>query len=143
MFNQNSGSPRAKLLRFPLILAVLAAGLLVAGCGPSLGKAYKVSDKENVRYAGTATEDEAKRIADTLREAGYFDNSQTKDVILRKEEGKVATLDFVVGEGWDKAEIIQAFKLMGSEISNRISTKPLTVRLVDPKLKVLKEIPLS
>ncbi len=143
MFNHNTGSLRAKLLRFSMILVVLAAGLFAAGCGPDLGKTYKVSDKESVRYAGKATEDEAKRVADVLREVGYFDNSGTKDVILRKEEGKIAVLAFVVGDGWDKPEIIQAFTLMGGEVSNKLSTKPMTIQLVNPNLKVLKEIPVT
>ena len=143
MFNTSFASLRAKLLRFSLVLGVLAAGIFAAGCGPSLGKAYKVSDKETVRYAGKATEDEARQVADTLRTVGYFDNSATKDVILRKEEGKVAVIAFVVGPGWEKDEIIQAFKLIGAELSNKISTKPLTIQLVDPQLKLLKEIPIT
>ena len=143
MFKPNPGSLQAKLLRFSMIFTVLAAGLFSAGCGPDLGKTYKVSDKESVRYAGKATEDEAKRVADTLRDMGYFDNSGTKDVILRKEEGKIAIVAFVVGDGWEKPEIIEAFKLMGTEISNKLSTKPMTIQLVNPSLKVLKEIPIT
>ena len=64
-------------------LVALCTLLIYVGRSVMLGSAYKVSDKETVRYAGNATEDEARRVADVLREIGYFDGSKVKDVIVR------------------------------------------------------------
>ena len=97
-----------------IVLAfVLWVAVLVVIDFNKLGSTYQVSDKETVRYMGKATEDEARRVADALRESGYFDNTKTLDVILRKDEGAPTTLSFVVGGNWNTPKVIDDFTRIG------------------------------
>ena len=135
-------APPLLLTRFVAAFAVLAAFFLSA-CGPNLGTTFKVSDKETVRYSGKSTEDEAKRVADVLREVGYFNNSMTKDVLLKKEDATGTTVSFVVGDNWNTPEILEAFKQIGRAIADKLGVKSLNLRFVDPQIKVLKELPIG
>ena len=100
------------------VVAALVAILVFIGRNAQLGSAYKVSDKETVRYAGNATEDEAKRVADVLREIGFFDGSKVKDVIVRKEDNQTPSVSIVVGGTWDTPDILAGFKELGGMLAN-------------------------
>ena len=57
-----------------------------------MGKRYKVSDKESVNYSEKATEEDAKKLGDILKDTGYFDGSKEVDVLLPSGEKKTFVL---------------------------------------------------
>ncbi|MBS0658144.1 MAG: hypothetical protein JSR82_07855 [Verrucomicrobia bacterium] len=122
-----------------LVIAALIVTVLIAvGRNDIMGKQFKVSDHESVYYAGQATEEEAKRAAEALKAEQYFGGSSNKDVIIRRDENGPA-ISFVVGGNWTDEKIQEALRGLGGRVADKALARPVTVRLIDPKLNTLKE----
>lgn len=129
-----------KVKNIIIVVAVLVGLLIYFGQKIMMGKRYKVSDKESVNYSKGATEQDAKKLGEILKAAGYFDGSKEVDVLLKKEEKEGTVVSFVIsGLGKDGA-IENAFRLIGAGIALNGFGKPLTIRLVDSHLNTLKDI---
>ena len=140
MLNPFARLSRSRSARFlQRCLALLATGMLLTGADLPEGKIFKFTGNESVYYAGDVTVDDARRVAEALREIGYFNDSKVKDVLLRRDDAE-AMVSFVVGEGWNTPEILDAFKQIGEMLAAKLDSKRLRLRLVDSELKVLKEI---
>ena len=120
------------------ITAVLLVVVIFFGRREMMGTRYAVSDKEAVNYSGTATEEEARKLADTLREIGFFDGSRNIDVLLRKEKDKGTIVSFVVNTS--SPEIVSGFQEIGGVVADQALGRPLTVRLIDDNLNTQHEL---
>lgn len=120
------------------IVVVLVGALAWIGNKYSLGTQYKATSKESVYYSGNATEAEAKQLGDELKKMSYFDDAKVRDVLLKKDE-EGTTIRFVVGEGWDKPEVLASFTAMAHELAKTFG-KPFKVKLVDDERKDLKDV---
>ena len=131
---------------FVVLFAVLAVieffspGKLANSNG--LGESdYQVSPQETIRYSGDATQDEARRVGEALSEARYFDSSQPRRVLLRRQDGRPLTVSFIVSGEWETPAALARFQQLGAKISGKLGPQPLLLRAVDDKGKVLKEFP--
>jgi hypothetical protein len=143
------GMPAPKKKSWAAIISVVVTLLIVAaallawlGHKSQMGTALKVTEKETVNYSGKATEADAKLLGEELKKMGYFINSsQEKDVLLRKDD-EGTTVSFVVGDNWNTPQILAEFTTMGASLAKTFG-KPLKMKLIDPKLKELKDIPIN
>ena len=122
-----------------VIIGVLVGIMIWYGRTSIMGTRFEVSKNESVNYSGDATEEDARKLGEALKTAGYFDGSKPVDVLLNRKEGKT-TVSFVVGTNWNNPETLQAFEVMGAELAPSVGGMPLTVKLIDDKLNTQKEI---
>lgn len=128
------------LMRIMVVAGVLLAVMIWWGQSLIEGKRYKVSDKEIVGYSGDATEADAKKLGDALKQLEYFDGKSPAEVLLKKDAKEGRVLSFVMSEGsWDQAEQQTAVKALGEALAPAIGGKPLTVRMIDKQLNTKKE----
>ena len=113
--------------------------LIFLGQKTMMGKRYKVSEMESVNYSGKASEDDAKKLGEILKENGYFGGTREMDVLLKKDDDGTV-LSFVLNERWTDQEIVAGFREVGAEIANKGFGKPLTIRLIDTRLNKKNEI---
>lgn len=121
-----------------IVVALVSLLVYVSHCS-TMGKRYKASNKESVNYSGQATEQDARKLGDALKQIGYFDGSKATDVLLHKDTGKT-TVSFVVGTGWNDDKTKRAFRDIGKSLADKATGHPLTVRLVDTKLNTKAEM---
>ena len=120
-----------------LVIGLLMAVLIFIGRRDMMGARYEVSPKEAINYSAAATEDDARKLAEALREIGFFDGSREVDVLLRKEDN-ATILSFVVNK--TTPEVISAFQEIGAAAADRALGRPLTVRLIDENLNTRHEL---
>lgn len=98
-------------------------------------------DKNELYYKGDATESEAKKLGDYLREGGkYFDQNTNFAVQLEKKEGNY-TVRFVVDEKKLKssAGLEESYNAIREELSNHIfNNQAITVEITDGNFKTIK-----
>jgi hypothetical protein len=134
-------SPKWRIFQNVVVGVAIVTGLLAwYGRHLKLGTRLAISDQESIRYAGTATEADAKALGAALKEEGYFDGSGNKDVILNKGDDGTE-ISFVVKWGaWEDAETVTAFQTVGEAIAMSVGGPPLTVALMDDDLDTHREI---
>ena len=120
------------------IIAVILMVLIFFRRREMMGTRYAVSDREAVNYSGTATEEEARKLADTLREIGFFDGQRNVDVLLRKKKEEGTIVSFVVNTS--SPEIVSGFQEIGGVVADKALGRPLTVRLIDDNLNTRHEL---
>jgi hypothetical protein len=97
-----------------------------------------IGTKDEVRYSGTATEQQAKALGDSLKTQGYLQD-QGVTVVLAKGAGGT-TISFVVQDGfWDKDEIYPAFEQMVRTAAPVVGGFPIKLQYMNTKLEVKKE----
>ena len=121
------------------VVAIIVMALIFLGQKTMMGKRYKVSEMESVNYSGKASEDDAKKLGEILKENGYFGGTREMDVLLKKDDDGTV-LSFVLNERWTDQEIVAGFREVGAEIANKGFGKPLTIRLIDTRLNKKNEI---
>ena len=121
------------------VVAIIVMGLIFLGQKTMMGKRYKVSEMESVNYSGKATEDDAKKLGEILKGNGYFGGTHVMDVLLKKDD-QGTVLSFVLNERWSDQVIIDGFREVGTEIAAKGFGKPLTIKLIDPRLNTKNEI---
>ena len=119
--------------------AIFAYVLLFSG--PE-GKRFAAGPKDEVYYAGAATETDARALADALKKAGYF---QDRGVSVQIRKGPQGTfLSFVVQEGvWNDADTIKGFENLCRSLAPSVGGLPITVRLYDREWTMKKEVPVK
>ena len=99
-------------------MSLAITGLIWLGQKSMMGAKHAVDEKESVNYSGSATAHDAKILGEALKQWGYFDNSKTKDVLLRT--GQTGTVvSFVLGYGWDDERNCDRFQTSGPGASRR------------------------
>jgi hypothetical protein len=131
-----------KIIQIPVVLSLLFATTLVS-CN-NFGKKIKIDGtKGEVYYKDGATESEAKKVGDFLKEAGFLGNEKGASVQVSKEnEGY--TIRFVYDkEYYDKTEGLESiFKLYGAKLSKEIfDGNKVNIALADKQFKDFKKIP--
>lgn len=104
---------------------------------------YLAVGSDQVGYTGTATEQEAKALADELKKLDYLKDHGTM-VILSKGGASGTVVSFVVQDGaWSDEDTVAKFEEIGGEIAPSVGGKPLKVRMLNSVLKKQKDIPVT
>jgi uncharacterized RDD family membrane protein YckC len=96
-----------------------------------------VGTHDEIYYLGSATQDEAKTLGETLRKIWFFQN---KGATVLLSEGSRTIMSFVVEEGtWDKPKSVRSFEEIARQAAQSISHFPITVHLCNSVLDTKKE----
>lgn len=97
-----------------------------------------VGMRDNIFYYGSATEEEARTLGQSLRTAGALrDTGMT--VVLAK--GDVTTLSFVVHQSpWERPEALNAFETLTRQIAPVVGGLPIKLRFLDTTGRSRKEV---
>jgi hypothetical protein len=103
----------------------------------SVGKEL-VGMRDTIYYYGSATQEEAKILGQSLRNAGALrDTGMT--VVLAK--GDVTTLSFVVHQTpWERPEAVTAFEALTRQVAPSVGGLPVRLRFLDTKGQSRKEV---
>lgn len=124
------------LLSLPVSLAVFFGVVFLAF--PAPGTLFQ-SGNDELFYTGDATVDDAKRLAEALKEVGYFGGDGVS-VDLSESEGH-QTVTFVVQDGaWNDNELIEAFQQIGLILLEHGFADPITIQLSDELVEVQKTL---
>jgi hypothetical protein len=127
-----------------IVIAVggLVIGLMIwLGTREMMGTRLTIIGENAVNYSGSATEQEARSLGESLKEIGYFKGDRAVDVLLRKDGKEGIIVSFVVtGNAWNDAEMVENFRIVGEAIAPSVGGAPIKVRLIDEKLNTQKEI---
>lgn len=94
---------------------------------------------QEVRYAGGATEAEAKALGDELVATGWFSGHAATVQIEHGAKGKLE-VSFVLQDGaWDRKDIYDAFVMMKGVLEDKLAT-PIALRLCDDELEMHRVI---
>jgi len=125
---------------FPIKLQYLNTKLEVKKEQPV--QAYMAVGTDQVGYTGTATEAEAKALADQLKSIGYLQDHGTMVLLSKGASGTVVS--FVVQDGaWSDEDTVAKFAEIGGAIAPSVGGKPIKVRMLNTSLKKQKDIPVS
>ena len=101
-----------------------------------------LAGNDEVRYSGTATEQDAKALADSLKTIGYLQNRGV--TVLLSKGGSGTMVGFAVQDGaWNNDETVATFGRIGQAIAPAVGGAPLKVRMLNTKLEKQKEIPIG
>ena len=96
-----------------------------------------VGTRDEVDYAGSATEADARMLGQALTSSGFLSN-QGLSVLLSKGPGG-ASVSFVVKENaWNHPDTIASYEVIGRRIAPSIGGFPITVRLLDSAGQIRK-----
>jgi len=126
---------------FKPILLTLIVAISITACKQNYGKEYKLDKMHNVYYKGEgATEAQAKKLAEYLKEQEYFQDSINATVQLVKIKDTF-NLNFVVDETKLMSGYEDKYRLFGSFISESVFDKaPVTIQLTNDKLEPFKNL---
>jgi hypothetical protein len=117
-------------------LAVIAGAIYVKMIG---GTKVVIGSKDEVRYSGTATKEQALALGQALKTSGYFSDTGASVLLNKGASGTI--LSFVVKAGiWDDWGKVAAFEEIGRDMAASVGGFPLKVRLVDDGVTVKKEM---
>ena len=117
-------------------LAVIAGAIYVKMIG---GTKVVIGSKDEVRYSGTATKEQALALGQALKTSGYFSDTGASVLLNKGASGTI--LSFVVKAGiWDDWGKVAAFEEIGRDMAASVGGFPLKVRLVDDGVAVKKEM---
>ena len=110
--------------------------------GKPNGNEYEVDKHHHVYYKGDdVTKDDARKVADYLKESGSYTDSNEMDVEIKSEKSNELTIRFIVDK--DKVtpesstEILQFFGNMGAKV---FPGKSIHVILADEHLDDIKDL---
>jgi hypothetical protein len=116
-----------------LLLAI--AGIALSGCsGPRV-----MIGKAEVRYRGTATEQEAKALGEALKNVGFFGDRAVSVQLTKGADGTIIT--YVVQQGaWDDPAHVSQFEIITRGVAATVGGLPVKIRLADENLTTKKEL---
>ena len=98
-----------------------------------------IGAKDEVRYSGTATKEQALALGQALKTAEYFSDKGVSVLLNKGDSGTIVS--FVVKEGsWNDWTRVAAFEEMGRDVASSVGGYPLKVRLVDDGVAMKKEM---
>jgi len=102
------------------------------------GHRLAVGSNDVIDYSGSATEEDAQALAETLRERGFFGGKGGVALLAKGNGGTVVSL--VVKDGvWDDPRLMAAVNSLGRVIAAAVGA-PLKVRLLNGSHEVKKEL---
>lgn len=96
---------------------------------PSIGTVVNFGNDE-IYYAGDATENDARKLADVLNELGFFGSTGTS-VRLESVSGRSSVSFVLVENAWSDPETVGGFREIGKSIVASGFPTPLTIQLCD------------
>lgn len=129
---------RGSLLALGVLTATFIFSLTV-GCSCSIGtQKVTVGTKDEVRYSGTATEEEAKALGESLKAQSYLQDQGVTVVLAKGSDG--TSLGFVVQDGaWDNDDNVVVFEQMSRVAGPKVGGLPVKLQLMNSKLEVKRE----
>lgn len=98
-----------------------------------------IGTKDEVRYSGTATKEQALALGQAFKTAGYFSNRGVTVLLDKGASG--AIISFVVQPaGWTEWGKVAAFEQIGRDMASTVGGLPLKVRLVDDDVHMKREM---
>ena len=123
-------------------IAVLVALLaIIVGYGYIDTPCAKVmiGERDEVYYAGAATEEDARTLGAALKTVGYFQDTGASVIISKGSDG--STVSFVVKAGyWTDPDHLAAFEKIGRGIADSVGGLPIKVRLLNSDLDKKAEV---
>jgi hypothetical protein len=105
----------------------------------TVGK-VSLSGGDSVYYLGTEKEAEADQFAKLLSTGGFFQGKGVEVFLSRHNNNQVA-MSFVVREGlWNDSSMVSAFEKTVRETASTVGGLPVTLRLMNTKLQLEKEV---
>jgi hypothetical protein len=102
-------------------------------------KSVTIGTKDDIQYAGQATEKEARALGQALKAEGYLTDRGVTVLLSKGADGVVVS--FVVQQGiWDDPNSVAGFKQVAGVAAPAVGGLPIRVRLVDASLAVKKEV---
>jgi hypothetical protein len=103
------------------------------------GTKVVIGTKDEVRYSGTATKEQALALGQALKTSGYFSDKGVTVLLNKSDSGTI--ISFVVQPaGWTEWGKVAAFEQMGRDMAPSAGGLPLKVRLVDDGMAMKKEM---
>ena len=104
-----------------------------------MGTRVEITAHEEIYYSGTATEADARKLGEALKQIGWFGSTAEKTVLLEKKPtGTVISL--VVGPAaWQDPNAHTVLAELADELAPAIGGKPITMRFVDVELQTQRE----
>jgi len=135
------GARGAKALRIVTMLLVAASIIIAILIHQGRGQKVKITDQEEVYYSVGATEQDALRLGQALRDMGYFDNASEKSVQVSRD-GQTIIVKFVVHSGaWNDARIVSGFGAIREHLAAKtFPAQAVEVRLCDDHLNTRKAL---
>jgi hypothetical protein len=97
---------------------------------------------DEVRYQGTATQQEAEALGAALKTSGYFQDKGVSVILSKGSDGTV--ISYVVKDGfWDDPTHVQGFADLTRALASTVGGLPIKVRLVNQAVETKKEVPVS
>jgi hypothetical protein len=101
-----------------------------------------VGANDQVGYSGTATEQDAKALIESLKSIGYLKDKGTTILLSKGPGGTVVA--FVVQDGaWDDESLVAKYEEIGTSIAPSVGGAPIKVRMLNTVLRKQKEIPIA
>ena len=98
-----------------------------------------VGANDQIGYSGTATEQEAKALVESLKSIGYL-KDRGATVLLSKGSGGTV-VGFVVKDGaWNDERIVARYQEIGGSVAPAVGGAPIKVRMLNTLLRKQKEI---
>lgn len=123
-----------------LLLGTVAAGVveLITRPRTQLNRVI-IGAKDEVYYYHSATPEEARSLGEALKATGFFNGRGTTVLLSKGTAG--TSVSFVLNDGgWDHPETIYSFEEIGRRIAGSIGGFPITVRLIDSRRVLHKEL---
>lgn len=98
-----------------------------------------IGARDEVYYYHAATREEAAALGQALRKTGFLNDRGTTVLLSKGTAGTVVS--FVLNDGsWDHPDTVYAFEEIGRRIATSVGGFPITVRLIDSKRLMHKEL---
>lgn len=125
-------------------LAALVGIVVFTGTNPSAvfdaQRSVDMGHGQEVYYSRGATREDAMRLGEALKDAGFFDDTAPATVLIAGEPGG-REVSFVVAEGgWDDETIVESCRKLAEYVAPAIGGTPLTVRMLDDRMYERKRL---
>lgn len=98
-----------------------------------------IGQHDNIFISGTATKQDALKLGDALKQAGYFKDRGISALLDKSANDTIVS--FTVQDGtWNQPDMVAAFEEVGREVAPSVGGMPIKVRLVDAARDVKKEM---
>ncbi len=125
-----------RLLAIGVVTAVFAFAFT---CGCNLvAKKITIGSKDEVRYGGTATAQEARALGESLKTQGYFQDNDVIVVLTKGPDGTIIT--FIVVEGtWNNDNLLPVFEQMVRTAGPAVGGLPIKLRFASGQSRLQEQ----
>src|SRR6266567_4163826 len=118
-------------------LCLCAAAMFLWACGSNV-KRVVIGTKDEVRYSGTATEQDASALGNVLKRSGMFADRGTSVTLSKRSDG--TSISWVVSEGmWNDPNYAAQLEQVTRNLSPVVGGLPIKVKMCNLKYETKKE----